>query len=278
MLEQTLGTSRIAHLSDVHMLERRPGRSRARYDLRTQFVSIGRAMDARERSRKVTRAFAAAERAGATHFVVSGDLTELGTQVQYEAFAEAVAETGIPAHRITLVPGNHDTYSRPDAWRIALEGPLKPFAATSAGVRGGIVERGDIAFVPLDVTVHQPVTRSAGELSETTAAALERTLADTALRNKLVVLVQHHPPYPHKTGVWQWIDGLMGWARMMEILGRFPHVHLLHGHLHYAIDRLLGRARVFGAPAIVDDASDKSRIRLYDLRAGSLESVGVLET
>ena len=35
------------------------------------------------------------------------------------------------------------------------------------------------------------------------------------------------------------------------------------------------RARIFGAPAVVDDAEDAPRVRLYDLRDGALESAGL---
>ncbi len=281
MFEETreVARSRIAHLSDVHMLAARPGRSRAPYDLSTRFVSIGRRLDPRSRSRKLARAIGAAEKAGASHFVFSGDLTEMGAPEEYEAFAEVLHETKIAPERVTLVPGNHDAYSGADAWKKAMEGPLAAFAPTSASEPGRVVDLGEIALLPLDVALHQPVTRSSGELTADAADALEHRLRDPALRHKALVVVQHHPPYPHAASLWQWIDGLRGWARSMELLGRFPRAHVLHGHLHYAIDRIvtLGRSRVFGAPAVVDDPSHVARVRIYDLREGALESAGILE-
>jgi Icc protein len=287
MLELSTGLSRIAHLSDVHMLASRPGRSRAPYDLSTRFVSIGRRLDPRSRARKLSRAMGAAQRAGARHFVLSGDLTEMGAPAEYEAFAEVLEETRIPAERITLVPGNHDAYSGPDAWKRAMRGPLAPFARTSASEPGRLVDLDDVALLPLDVALHQPVTGSSGELTGDAADALERRLKDPALAGKAVVVVQHHPPYPHDRSVWQWIDGLRGWARAMDLLTRFRHAHVLHGHLHVASDRPVDRAplpfaprarsRVFGAPAIVDDPDHRSRVRLYDVRDGGLESAGILE-
>jgi hypothetical protein len=35
-----------------------------------------------------------------------------------------------------------------------------------------------------------------------------------------------------------------------------------------------GRARVFGAPAVVDDDEERPRVRLYDARDGAVESLG----
>ena len=74
----------------------------------------------------------------------------------------------------------------------------------------------------------------------------------------------------------QWIDGLKGWARLMDLIERFPAVHTLHGHLHHVVSQVvgLGRERVFGAPAIVDDPVDRPRVRLYDVHGTALESVG----
>jgi len=270
-------TTRIAHLSDVHMLdEARSDRFRARaYDLSTHFVSIGRPLDPIERRRKLKNGLRAAKQAGAHHFVISGDLTEMGTKAQYEALAETLHESDVEPWRITLVPGNHDAYDSPTAWREAMDGPLRPWAMSSARNPGAVVDIGSVCFLPVDVACHQPVTRSAGEISEAAIDAIEHRVMDSAFRHKPIVVVQHHPPY-ERSAVMQWIDGLRGWARMMVLIERFPAVHVLHGHLHHVVSRVvgLGRERIFGAPAIVDDPSDRPRVRLYEAHGTMLESVG----
>ena len=124
--------TRIAHLSDVHMLETRPGRSRAGWSMRHHFLSFGRPLDVAGRRRKLASALSAARRAGAGHVVISGDLTETGLPGEYEALAEALHACEFAPDRITLVPGNHDLYASPDAWRRAIDGPLAAFADTSA--------------------------------------------------------------------------------------------------------------------------------------------------
>jgi len=268
--------TRVAHLSDAHVLDHRPAQCRARYELGVRFVRLGRPLDAHERAKKLSSAFAAALRAGADHFVVSGDLTETGTPEQFEAFAELLSATKIAPERVTLVPGNHDAYTRQDGWSLALEGPLAPWAATSTRASGHVVDLGGISFLPVDVACHQPVTRSAGELSTLAAEALERRFRDPLLAKGPLVVVQHHPPY-RRFGAWQWVDGLRGWATLMNLLERFPHVQLLHGHLHRAVSRMVtvGRDRVFGAPAVVDDEHGP-RVRLYEVHDGALASVGLL--
>jgi 3',5'-cyclic AMP phosphodiesterase CpdA len=275
--QTTTGLTRIAHLSDLHMLDERSDGDRAQgYDLSTQFVSIGRRLDPIDRKKKLRIGFAAAKRAGASHFVISGDLTEMGTKAQYEALAEALHGSGVEPWRITLVPGNHDAYDSPTGWRDALDGPLRPWAPTSARNAGAVVDIGQVVFLPVDVACHQPVTRSAGEIDPAAVDALERRVADSAFRHKAIVVVQHHPPFG-RNSVMQWIDGLRGWARVMDLLIRFPAVHALHGHLHHLVSRVAGlggRERIFGAPAIVDDPNDRPRVRLYDVHGTALESAG----
>jgi 3',5'-cyclic-AMP phosphodiesterase len=276
MSAQTTPT-RIAHLSDIHLLdETRTDRLRARsYDLSTHFVSIGRPLDPVERRQKLRNGLQAAKRAGANHFVISGDLTEMGTKAQYDVLAETLHENDVEPWKITLVPGNHDAYDSPTAWRDALDGALRPWAPTSARNPGAVVDIGNVCILPVDVACHQPVTRSAGHIDDAAVDALERRVIDPAFRDKPILIVQHHPPFA-RSNMMQWIDGLRGWGRLMHLIERFPAVHCLHGHLHYVVSRIvgLGCERILGAPAIVDDPVDRPRVRLYDVHGTALESVG----
>ena len=162
------GITRIAHLSDSHILDPRPSRTRSGWSMRTRFLSIGRPLDAEGRREKLRRSLETAQRVGAEHFVLSGDLTEIGAPGEYEALAEVLHDSGIEPDRMTLVPGNHDVYSSADAWQWALKGPLAAFARTSAREPGPgrIVEIAGARLLPLDATFHQPVTRSAGWMTD----------------------------------------------------------------------------------------------------------------
>ena len=256
---------RIAHLSDLHLLEAGPVASLLQ-GLAIRFVSLGRAIDARGRVRKLERALAAVVRAGVDHLVVTGDLTEVGAPAQFEALAEILHGSCIPPENVTLVPGNHNAYTSGEAWRCELEGPLFACRGTSAHREGQVVDRGDVVFLPLDVSC-PPVDHpgAAGEFRPDAAAALEARFADPAFAHKALVVVEHHHPYAHDQSAWQWVDGLRGSARLMDALARHPHVQLLHGHLHKAVDKLvgLGKSRILGAPAIVEDEPGAPRVRLY---------------
>jgi 3',5'-cyclic AMP phosphodiesterase CpdA len=277
---------RIAHLSDVHTLDPETRRSTTRYRFATKFVSLGRPVDPRARARKLQRALAAAKRSGADHIVITGDLTEVGNDVEFEAFANILHDARIPEDGLTLVPGNHDAYTSSGGWRRALEGPLEKWAKASATDTGKLVDRGDLVLLPIDTSCFQSMTRSGGMFAPEAARLVQARIDDPALRDKSIVLVMHHPPFEHtKNPLVQWLDGLRGCKHVLEMLARHPRVQILHGHLHRVVDRIVdlgkgvagvaNRARIFGAPATVDDNDDKPRVRLYDLRDGALESAGL---
>ncbi len=273
--------TRIAHLSDVHILGRDTRRSCARYRLATKFVSLGRAIDPRARARKLARSLLAAKERGAEHVVISGDLTELGDATEFDHLAEVLHDARFPEGAITLVPGNHDAYTSASGWKKALEGPLAPFASASALEPGKVVDRGDIVLLPIDTSCFQSLTRAGGEFSRNAARAVERRLADPLFRDRALVLVLHHPPFiVHRTPVMRWFDGLRGCTQVLDLLMRHPRLQLLHGHLHQVVDRFVGRAanalerpRVFGASAVCDDRDDEDpRIRVYELSDGLLKA------
>jgi 3',5'-cyclic AMP phosphodiesterase CpdA len=234
---------RIAHLSDMHLLEptERPG-------FGARFVSLGRRLDAEGRLDKARAAITHARASGAEHYLFTGDLTETGTPAQFEALAALLAECNLRDDEVTLLPGNHDAYTSENGWRDALEGPLRPWAAKS-----DVVELGDAIILPVDATFHQPVTRSAARLTEDLEHALEARLSDPALSRERVIVAIHHPPHP-RPGPWHWVDGLLGCKRLLAMIERRENVTVMHGHLHRAQAREHGVAHVIGAAAIVDGA------------------------
>ncbi len=269
--------TRIAHLSDVHMLDSRPSRTRSGWSMGHRFLSFGRPLDAVGRRRKLAHALSAARRVGAQQVVISGDLTEIGAPGEFECLAESLHDSGIAPERITLVPGNHDLYTDPNAWRAALDGPLAAFRTTSASVPGHVVECAGVRILPMDVAHHQPITRSSGFMPEAALDVIQRRAADAALRDKPLVIVQHHPPFVRSTKALHWMDGLIGAARLMTLLEAFRHVWVLHGHLHHIVNRALGCGvnRILGATAVVDD-HDAPRVRLYDAHDGRLTAAGIV--
>ena len=243
-------------------------------ELGMRFASFGRALDPKARIERLIAGLGAARDAGAVHLVISGDVTELGTPEQFETFAEALHDARIDPDRVTIVPGNHDAYTHPDAWKCALEGPLRKFRRASASHEGSVVERAKAFLLPLDVACHQHVTRAAGELTPRAADALEWRVRDLSGRGRPIIIVVHHSPIAHVPRAWDWLHGLRGGARIVDLVKRYPDVHVLHGHLHHDVNLSLDHRspRIFGAPALVEDLRRQPRVRLYEVAGSSLRA------
>src|SRR5690348_1512783 len=113
--------TRIAHLSDLHLLEDDLAARSLKERLRLSFLTFGRSIDAIARRARVARALQNAWEAEADHLVITGDVTEDGIESQFLVLADVLRESDWPAHRVTLVPGNHDAYAEEDAWSRAFD-------------------------------------------------------------------------------------------------------------------------------------------------------------
>ena len=255
--------TKIAHLSDVHLVEDhhrdRDGASR----LRLSFLTLGRPCDAVDRRRRFSRALHDAYASGAEHLVVTGDLTEDGVDAQVDVLAELLDDGPWDPRRVTLVPGNHDAYHDEHAWARALRGPLAAYAKTSTP--GAVTEVGDALVVAVSPAFKQPVVRSAGRIGEAQLARLRRIAEDLALARRAVIFAQHHPPVLRGLAPVQWIDGLEGWRTLHVLLRARRNVHVLCGHTHHAYERSVRAgepARIFTASSVVDDLRP---LRLYEI-------------
>lgn len=248
---------RLAHLSDLHLLEATPTPR-----LRLRYLSFFRPLDAAARRAHALTGLTAARAGGADHLVVTGDLTEEGTAAQFQVVADLLAESGWAGDRVTLLPGNHDRYAEPTAWADALDGPLAPWAGTSR--TGTLVERDGAVIVPLDSSIPQSWVSSAGNVSMDDVPAHD-TLRDAA-RGRAVVLAVHHPPFRVRTHA---VHGMRNHAALRARLCACEGVQVLHGHIHRRADRELGVGgpRVYSAQAITVDAN---ALRLYDVADGRL--------
>lgn len=265
--------TRIAHISDLHLLEPEHQRRRTADRFRLELLSFGRPLDAEDRRARLRRALETIRRAGADHLVVTGDLTEDGRDPQFEVLVEVLLDAGVRPEAATVVPGNHDAYTDGDAFARALEGPLRPFARTSRP--GTVTPVGEALVVSVSTAMPQPITRSAGAITDQALASLDALAADRATRHAALVVAQHHPPHPHRMPGANWVDGLQNHAHARDVLRRHRHVHVLCGHTHRASDRVVGTdplPRVFCTTAVVDHASP---VRFYEVRQGRLVPVRV---
>ncbi len=253
--------TRIAHLSDFHLLEPAIRARRGQAWLRVNYLSLKRALDYEQRRARATAALAEARREGFDQLVITGDLTEDGALSQYEVLAEVLHASEIDPARITLVPGNHDAYGL--GWDEALDGPLAPWAATSR--HGAVTRLANCTVVAVSSAVPQSFVRSSGRVETGALDLVDRVARDS--RRRPVVLAQHHPPF---AVMHQWVHGLQNHREVTGLLHAHRAVSVLHGHTHQRRERPLelgGPGRIFSTGAVVTDARP---LRLYAVADGAV--------
>lgn len=269
--EHDLGMTRIAHLSDLHLIEAAHARRETSDRLRLSLLSFGRPLDDDDRKRRLRRALHQYRTSGADHLVITGDLTEDGTDAQFETLAEVLAESRIDPREITLTAGNHDAYADRGAFARALGGPLRDFVATSG--EGAVTVLDQVVIAPISTVIAQPLARSAGAIAEQQLDHVEHMARGFKGSRRAIAIAQHHQPYGYSVSALNWIDGLQNHVPVMGLLQRHAEMHVLHGHRHHRADiavALNGPARVFGTTACVED---RSPLRLYEASDGQLRPI-----
>ena len=155
--------------------------------------------------------------------VVTGDLVEHGSVVEYDHIRALLAPLAMP---FFVIPGNHDSRGGLRA-AFACDGYLP-----RAGFLHYAIEEYELRIVALDTHIEG---EHPGELCAERLLWLDATLAMAQERPTL--LLMHHPPFA--TGIAAMDrSGLRNPAAFAEIVSRHPQIErILCGHLHRAIDR-----------------------------------------
>jgi 3',5'-cyclic AMP phosphodiesterase CpdA len=244
---------RIAHFSDLHLLalEGVPARRflNKRFtgwvNLRLKRGSIHRAAYVRAIAREIARL-------DVEHVVVTGDLTNLALETEFELARDLFErELALEPARVTIVPGNHDLYTRGALATRRFERYLAPYlqsdlpelAVDVAGVRFPVVKlRGPVAIVAITSAVPRAPLVAAGEVGRAQIAALARVLAHAEVARRVPVVALHHPPVHGWSGLKARIEGLRDAPALLAELRPLARGLVLHGHLHRRIQRAVPTA------------------------------------
>lgn len=235
---------RIAHVSDLHVLS--PRGTEWRRILFNKRIT-GYANLIRQRGRVYRREYLAAvlsaAAARADHLVVTGDITNLSLEREFEE-ARALLDGVARRVEVTVVPGNHDLYLpsihherrfphhfgvflRSDLPELARDLPAGPFPCVKL--------RGPAAIVALSSAVPRPPFVASGRLGEAQLAALAEVLAHPEVARRTPVVLIHHPPVDHRIRVRQLRDGLVDAEALRRVLSPLARGLVLFGHLHLRV-------------------------------------------
>ena len=275
---------RIAHLSDLHLLSLEGLSPRRLLNKRiTGYANIRLKRGHVHRPAYVRAIAREIRRAGVEHVAVTGDLTNLALESEFEMARRLLEEDlALDAAHVSIVPGNHDLYTRGAqqskrfstyfAEYIASD---LPELAVDVGVgRFPFVKlRGPAAIIGLSSAVPRPPFVAAGRLGKKQIAALGDVLRHPEVRARTPVVLLHHPAHNPLSRVKALLEGLDDAALLWTGFRDLARGLVLHGHLHRRIQRALptnaGRLHAVGATSASLHHDEKHRMagfNLYEVR------------
>jgi 3',5'-cyclic AMP phosphodiesterase CpdA len=262
---------RIAHVSDLHVLTRTAAHWR-RIVFNKRLTGYANLLLRRGRvhRRAYLLSVLAAAAAQSDHLVVTGDITNLSLEHEYEEARVMLAEVA-KRTEVTVVPGNHDIYLPSVRDRRRFAHHFSAFMASDlpelardlpAGLFPIVKLRGAVAVIGVSSAVPRPPFIAAGYIAHPQIEALERVLADPAVRERTPILLIHHPPVDPRPRIVQLRDGLADRAALRTVLAQLRYGVVLFGHLHvrlrYKLCTPTGTLDVIGASGAALDHPDKS--------------------
>jgi 3',5'-cyclic AMP phosphodiesterase CpdA len=191
------------------------------------------------------------------HVAVTGDLTNIGLPQEHIDALAWLESVGAP-QRVSVIPGNHDIYSRLGAdpgsarWAAYMRSDVQGAAHAGHDEAFPFVRMlGPVALVGLNSAVPRPPLVASGRLGaaqlERIAAVLERLAGAGAFRLVLI----HHPPLPGQAKRYRDLEDA---AALEAVLARHGAELVIHGHNHHNMlawcaTSAGGKVPVVGAPS-----------------------------
>ncbi len=276
-------TVRIAHFSDLHLLSLEGVPLRRFLNKRVTGYAMLRMHRKGAHKPHAVRAVAdEVKRARVDHVAITGDLTNLALEPEFALVRQFLEEDlGLGPQQVSLVPGNHDVYTRGSADKRRFEQYFAEYLASDLpelgvehyGARYPFVKlRGPLALIGLSSAVPRMPMMASGRFGAEQIHALKAILEHPEVKSRGKVILQHHPAHNLKNRVLAWLEGLHDSDHMLATLSRLEHGLVLHGHSHIRVrrhvDTEVGRIDVIGATSaslLSDHPHRHAGFNLYDL-------------
>jgi 3',5'-cyclic AMP phosphodiesterase CpdA len=242
---------KLAHISDLHVLALDGVPMRRFLNKRISgWANLRLKRGGAHRAGHLQAVIAEVARGSFDHVIVTGDLTNLALEGEFELARDLIGDAmGLDPSRVTVIPGNHDVYTRGarDSRRFEryfrpwLESDLPELGVDVPGGRFPVVKlRGELAIVGLSSAVPRPPFVAAGELGDAQGRALGRVLAHPEVVKRTLVLALHHPVVDDWSDTKRYLEGLRDAPDLLKLLQPIGNGLVLHGHLHRRIQRRVG--------------------------------------
>jgi 3',5'-cyclic AMP phosphodiesterase CpdA len=283
---------RIAHISDLHVLALDGAIPFRLFNKRaTGYANLKLKRNHTHKSELVRAIAAHLSAASVDHVVITGDVSNLALETEFAAVRSILDDVlGLPPHAVSIVPGNHDVYTRGAArdqrfyryFEPYLTSDLPDYRTSHAGGMFPVVKlRGPAAFIGLSTALPRLPFVAAGRLGAAQLDALERVLTAPEVRARTPIILLHHPIHHPLTWMKTHLEGLDDADRLSRLLAPLERGLLLHGHLHRRLHRKLlthgGHIDMVGATSasLVHESPERmAGFNLYELSSdGAIASL-----
>jgi 3',5'-cyclic AMP phosphodiesterase CpdA len=240
---------------------------------------------------RLAKLLAALQEGGVDHLVVTGDVSLSGETSELERVRKMLAPWS-DAGRLTVVPGNHDVWSRAAAEQYRFlrvlgvdgKGMKQPWRVYPHRVDVG----GEVAIVALDSARWGDSPRETpGALGVEQLGAARELVREASQDGRAVVLALHHhlvlPRERVASDAYLEKMPLLDADKLVRLLAEVPVAAVLHGHRHTAF-RLELPGKTGPVPVIcagsgsrsADEPARRPRAMIHGIERGGLRSVDIL--
>ncbi len=172
------------------------------------------------------------------HVAITGDLSNVSLEAEWRAALSWIEKLGTSPDAVTVIPGNHDAYVPEvvDKRRFEMLFARYQTADLRAADRASgndsypfLRLRGPLAIVSVNSCVATGDLGAWGEIGGAQLTRLEAILASPDVRDRIRVLLIHHPPVRQKGGEDR---NLKDRDSFSNLLSRVGADLVLHGHDH----------------------------------------------
>jgi 3',5'-cyclic AMP phosphodiesterase CpdA len=281
---------RIAHLSDLHLLDLEGAVPRRLFNKRlTGYANLRLKRSHQHKPWPVEAAARELRARGIDHVVITGDVSNLALEREFDRVRALLDDVlGLSPEHVSLVPGNHDAYTRGAVRSKRFATWFSRWTTTDlpeiaeAGSFPFVRLRKHVAIIGLSTAVARPPLVASGQLGERQLAALERALRHPEVRARTPVVLQHHPLHNPPSRIKALVEGLLDAQAEIAALQATPRGLVLHGHLHRrmrrAVSTTTGHIECVGATSaslLHDDPHRMAGYNVYEIaQDGTVEVLG----
>ncbi len=223
-------------------------------------------------------------REGVDHIVVSGDISNLGLESEFERVFHLLKLLG-DGTRVSVVPGNHDYYTAGAALTRRFEKTFYPFmfpngfSDPDADLYPYTKDLGDCLLVGACSAIKTQPLISHGRIGERQLQRLEQVLSDASSQGRMTCLVLHHALHI-RDAMPEYTSRLLDRDAVLAMIHRCKVDLVMYGHDHHGVTwerEQPGKKTQFvccgSSTRVTNDTSTVAKYRIYSIHNNRLRKL-----